>query len=215
MNKFEFNVISQLGRYFFALFVCIFLIACSQNPAPPAATSTPEATDTPVATATPMPTSTPRPVVKYENSVAFDMLHPVEWTHMVISEGLLVFGETQTVQQTLPGASITVFRQSPISVGGDLNEMFQHYMDNGPRATGFDVILDSQPMELGGREALSSEVIREADSGENIDAVRSFIIATQVESGFFYIFTATAPTELWEQHWPDFQIVFNNIVFNE
>ena len=178
--------------------LAIFLAGC--GPAPD-----PEAHE--VATATPLA------FVVYENEAALDLLYPAEWEYVVVSEGLLLFGEAETMNLERPGASVTVYRLPITSAAADLPQTFQHYVDNGPLQSGYQMVTETEPGMLGGQESLTL-LVEKGESDEQ-PAMRAFITGAQAESGATYILAASAPQADWEEQWRAFQVLLQSVEFNE
>jgi len=182
-----------------ALVVLItLLVGCGQTP-------TPQADE--------VITATPLAFVIYENEAALDLLYPAEWEYVLVSDGLLLFGEAETISLERPGASVTVYRLPPTSTTTGLPQTFQHYVDNGPLQSGYQSIAEAQAGILGGRNAL--ELLVEKSESDEQPAMRAFITGAQAESGATYILAASAPQSDWDAQWRTFQILLQSVEFNE
>lgn len=187
-----------LGWLLPSLFFPLLLISCRQRFSDPAET---------------FATATPIAVHRYENEVAFDLFYPSEWTYLVISEGLLMFGEPQTVLSQEAGASLTIFRPRISETQGGLEETFQHYLESGPLQTGYVTTTEVEATTLGGREALQVSVEKEGAGDQ--PAMAAYIIGAQTESDSIYLMTATVPRNRWQEQWPTFQVIIGSVKFNE
>ena len=184
---------------FAPLVVLISLLAgCGQTPTPQADG---EATATPLA------------FVVYENEAALALSYPAEWEHVLVSEGLLLFGEPETISLERSGASVTVYRLPASSATAEMPQIFQHYVANGPLQSGYQAVAETQPGVLGGREAL--ELTVEKGPADDQPAMRAFITSAQAESGAIYILAASAPQADWDAQWRTFQILLQSVEFNE
>ncbi|MCI0644373.1 MAG: hypothetical protein L0346_05775 [Chloroflexi bacterium] len=156
-------------------------------------------------------TDEPLRVREYKNEAALDLLYPADWGQVVVSEGLLLFGEEEVLNIQEPGASMAVFRQT--LADPDLSQALQHYLDSGPLASGYQVSGAIQSTRLDEREALQVTVEKEAVG--DTPAMKSYIVAVRVQSGATYILTASAPQETWEENWSKFQVLIYSVSFNE
>lgn len=180
------------------LILATLLAACVQSPGPQVDEA---ATPTPLA------------FVVYENQAAFDLIYPADWQHLMVTEGLLLFGEPETIDLQAPGASVTVLRLAAGSAGADLQETFDHYIENGPLQSGYQVVTETETGTLGGRDAL--EVFVEKSQLDEQPAMRAFITGAQTESGATYVLAASAPQVDWENQWRTFQLLLQSVEFNE
>ncbi|HEX6386901.1 MAG TPA: hypothetical protein VF177_19745 [Anaerolineae bacterium] len=180
------------------LFLLLTLVGC-RRPADPQVTSS--------------ATATPLSFAAYENKAGLNLIYPMDWEYVPVTEGLLLFGEPETISLERPGASVTVFRLPPESAGADLQQTFDHYVENGPLQSGYQTVTETASGTLGGREALEISV----EKGETDDqpAMRVFITGAQTESGVTYILAAAAPQADWDEHWLTFQLLLQSVEFNE
>ena len=180
------------------LIVMTLLAACGQVPDPEAAEAA---------------TATPLAFAVYENETALDLIYPADWEHIVVTEGLLLFGEPETVGLQETGASVTVLRLAAGSAGANLQETFDHYIENGPLQSGYQTVTETETGTLGGRDAL--EIFVEKSQLDEQPAMRAFITSAQTESGATYILAASAPQADWEEQWRAFQVLLQSVEFNE
>lgn len=171
------------------------LVACGPAPDPQSATATPLA------------------FTAYENEAALNLIYPADWQHVVVTEGLLLFGEPKTIELQSPGASVTVLRLAAGSAPAGLEEIFDHYIENGPLRSGYQLATEAEAGMLGGRDAL--EVLVEKGQLDEQPAMRAFITSAQTESGATYILAASAPQAEWEEQWRAFQVLLQSVEFNE
>jgi hypothetical protein len=185
-------------RWFAGLFVIpLLLIGCGRQTVDDPAT----------------PTLTPLSVSRYENELAFDLLYPSNWSYEIITQGLILFGEPDTVNLLQPGASLAVLRQSPLEVKGGMDGALQHYLESGPLSTGYVALGEATSRLLGGKDALQVMVEREALDGQ--PPMRAHVVAAESDSGPIYILSATAPAEAWDESVPLFQVLMGSFEFNE
>ena len=158
-------------------------------------------------------TATPLPFVVYENEAALDLLYPAGWEYVLVSDGLLLFGEAETISLERPGASVTIYRLPPTSATTGLSQTFQHYIENGPLQSGYHIVTETEPGTLGRQEALAL-LVEKGESDEQ-PAMRAFITGAQAASGATYILAASAPQSDWDAQWRTFQILLQSVEFNE
>ena len=161
-----------------------------------------------------VPIFTQLPVLRYHNETALDLLYPAHWVYAVVTKGLLVFGESDTIAGGKPGASLTVYRQSALAAPDTLQAALQDYLDRGPASTGYKTIGEARASQLGGREALEVFVESGAEASGDAPAMKGYIVLARASSGAVYVLTATAPKSAWDQAWPLFAIIIQSVQFN-
>ncbi len=158
------------------------------------------------------PDSTPIVVWEYKNETAFDTVYPEGWTSEVIRQGILVFSPPDVAYDLIPGPTMMVILEFPKGFA-DVEEALNHFLEFGPSRDGYAITSQLVPTQLGQYDGLQVQVEREAE--EIYIAMKGVITAAKTAKGNFYYFVATAPTEQWEQSWPQFLAILQNVNFNE
>lgn len=188
-------------RYTFGLLVVsllILVVACqSPEPIPPTATLEPQ----------------PLEVFEYTDSAEFNLLYPSDWLSILPRPGMLLFGEEQTIGKSEPGALMTILLVPTNRVHGDLQGEFEHYLDFGPRRDGYVEAGEIEERELDGKPAFTVRMSQPGD-GE-FDPFETEITAVELDNGSVYIFTSTAPADIWEINQDKFFVILNSVKFVE
>ena len=188
-------------HYAFGLLVIpllALLIACqSPEPLPP----------------TPTPEPQPLEVFEYTDSAEFNLLYPSDWLTILPRPGILLFGEEQTIGKSEPGALMTILLVPTNKVHGDLQGELEHYLDFGPRRDGYMEVDEIEERELDGKPALTVRMSQAGD-GE-FDPFETEITAVELDNGSVYIFTSTAPADIWDANQDKFFVILNSVKFVE
>lgn len=152
-------------------------------------------------------------VFEHKNPHTFDLEYPVEWSAVIVTEGVMVFGPPHVVGIIEPGPSVTVYRIPAVGVTGTDQDVFDNFLRSGPLSGDFELSGPIEVARLGQYQGLGVDVDRER-SGDLI-AMQGKIRLVRTESGAVYIFSATGPSESWEQDWPRLSVILDSVQFNE
>ncbi|MEM7335137.1 MAG: hypothetical protein AAF490_23870 [Chloroflexota bacterium] len=158
-------------------------------------------------------TPTPIQMQVFESDAPITLLYPVDWQFMLPRQGILIFGEEQTLFKSQPGAVFTVLRVPNHQVHGDLEGEFNHYLDFGPRRDNYQEIEEVAEITIGERKALTVRMNFPGDD-ERLP-FETNITAVETESGAVYILSETAPSDVWEEHQASFSAILGSISFKE
>jgi hypothetical protein len=158
------------------------------------------------------PDSTPIVVWEYKNETAFDTVYPQGWTSEVIRTGIMVFAPEEVAYDLVPGPTMTVILEAPRGFS-DAAEGLDHFLEFGPLREGYVITSEIAPTQLGQYDGIQVGVEREAT--EMFIAMKGVITAAETAKSNIYYFVATAPTEQWDQNWPLFLAIVQNVNFNE
>lgn len=155
---------------------------------------------------------------RFDLTPAFHMSYPEGWTFQSGGVGIILFAETRTVFAYPPkaGPSLTVFRTDPYTLDStDLAEAFETYLRRGPlRGDKFRIINEVSETTIDGREALEATV--EGRQFSSSELMRAHIIMTKAdEEEHFYILSADAPVDRWEETWPVMQAMLETADIRE
>lgn len=188
---------NKLGVSRFCVVTILILLAACQPPEP----------------ALPTPTPEPQPleVFEFTESTEFSLLYPSDWVSFLPREGMLLFGEEQTINKAEPGAMMAILLVPTQRVHGDLQGEFEHYLDFGPRRDGYVELGEAEEREVNG---LPARTIRMSQPGDDeLDPFETEITAVEIEDGSVYIFTSTSPAEIWEANQDKFFVILNSVAF--
>ncbi len=152
---------------------------------------------------------------QHENQAAIDFLYPSDWLVIIPQQNFMAVGPTETVVGDEPGPLMAILRVPVISVHGNLEGEFNHYLDFGPKRDGYITLEDTVDFELNGQPAKKIRMNYEADPEENEISQEAWIVGAEAESGAVYIFSATAPPEDWEANQLNFKLLVESVEFNE
>jgi hypothetical protein len=158
------------------------------------------------------PSPTPIVVWEYKNETAFDTVFPEGWTNEIIRQGILVFAPEEVAYELVPGPTMTVILESPRGFN-NVEEGLDHFLEFGPLRANYVITSEIKPVQLGQYDGLQVGVSREET--EMLIAMKGVITAAETEKNNIYYFVATAPEEEWEQSWPQFLAILQNVHFNE
>jgi hypothetical protein len=159
------------------------------------------------------PEETPIVVWEYKNETAFDTVYPEGWEQSVLREGFLAFAPPKVALDSEPGPSMSVLRDPPGASYSSLQEEMDHILEFGPLREDYFLTSEVTPVEIGQYGGLEVNIEREAT--EMFIAMKGIITITRTDSGSLYTFIATAPSEEWEESYPLFLAILDNITFNE
>lgn len=159
------------------------------------------------------PETTPIVVWEYKNETAFDTVYPEGWEQSVLRGGFLAFAPPQVAFDSEPGPSMSVLRDPPGVSFSSLQEEMDHFLEFGPLREDYFLTSEIIPVEIGQYGGLEVQVEREAT--EMFIAMKGLITITRADSGALYTFIATAPSEQWEESYPLFLAILQNVAFNE
>jgi hypothetical protein len=152
-------------------------------------------------------------VREHTNPNAFDVQYPADWEGLVVAEGVMVFGPPEVAGLLKSGPSVTIFRISAEGVTGSDEEFLDTYLSRGPLRDGFETNGSVGTSRIGRYQGLGVELKR--DQSENVDAFRGLVMLVRTDSGAVYVFSATSPTESWEEHWPPMKVIIDSVRFHE
>ncbi len=158
------------------------------------------------------PDPTPIVVWEFKNETAFDTVYPEGWTSEIIRQGILVFAPEDVAYELVPGPTMTVILESPRGFA-DVEEGLDHFLEFGPLREDYILTSEIKPIQLGQYDGLQVGIAREAT--EMFIAMKGVITAAETGKSNIYYFVATAPDEQWEQSWPQFLAILQNVNFNE
>ena len=158
------------------------------------------------------PDPTPIVVWEYKNETAFDTVYPEGWVSDILRQGILVFSPEEVAYELVPGPTMTVILEPPRGFA-DVEEALDHFLEFGPLRQDYVITSEIKPIQLGQYEGLQVGVAREAT--EMFIAMKGVITAAETGKSNIYYFVATAPEEQWEQGWPQFLAILQNVHFNE
>lgn len=159
------------------------------------------------------PEPTPVRVQRYTESTALELYYPVNWISNLVDQGLLVVAPVEVISISEPGPSVTIYRIPPEKVAFSLEEHLDRFLENGPIEDGYTLNSEADASSLGQYSALRADFRR--DAGEDFIGMMGYIVSVKVASGAIYHFVATTPIEQWEESWPLFSAIFQNVTFNE
>ncbi len=146
----------------------------------------------------------------FDRSAAFAMSYPETWYAELLDLGLLLFAEIETLfnpDDPQPGPSIVVYRTKTLT-SYPLEEGLERYLDQGPlRNDHFALVGKITPATLDGYDARAAVVEGREFSNPDNPLMRSYILAVKISKEVFYIFSASAPAEDWEEDWPLMQAI--------
>lgn len=169
--------------------------------------------------ATPAPTLDGQPpeirVHQYENQAAIDFQHPTDWSVIIPQLNFMAIGPTETVVGDEAGPLMAILRVPVISVHGNLEGEFNHYLDFGPKRDGYTIVEDITDFELDGRPAKQIRMRYEGDPEKNEISQEAWIVGAEANGGVVYIFSATAPPKDWVDSQLPFKLLVQSVEFNE
>lgn len=152
---------------------------------------------------------------QHENQAAIDFLYPSDWSVIIPQQNFMAVGPTETIVGDDPGPLLAILRVPIISVHGNLEGEFNHYLDFGPKRDGYTTLRDIEDFELDGRPAKQIRMNYEADPENNEISQEAWIVGAESNGGAVYIFSATAPPEDWEDNELFFKLIVESVEFNE
>jgi hypothetical protein len=151
----------------------------------------------------------------FDRSPAFRMSYPEGWTYQLGQVGFVLFGAEDTVFKLRPGPSIAVFRTGTLFVD-TLEEELDIYLRRGPlRGDHFAMTDEIAETMLDERPALAVTLEGREVQSEDTQLMRAYVVITQADNGYVYVFSATTPAEDWEQDWPLFEAVLETADIRE
>lgn len=183
---------SLRGRHgrFLTLILATFLLFTACDQAAPAAT----------------PTLPVFATYRVEN--VFELLYPERWEVLVVREGLILFGPTETMQGDLGGPQITVFRQPREALRDDLAGTLDHYLASGPLAAGYETFSAVEERPVAGREG-RAVMLRRGAQGD-APPMQGYVASAQADSDAVYIISVTAAQTAWERYWPIYEVAISS-----
>ncbi|MFK7803277.1 MAG: hypothetical protein AB8G95_16705 [Anaerolineae bacterium] len=154
-------------------------------------------------------------VRQHENAAAIDFKYPSDWIVIVPQQGFMAIGPSETVVGDDAGPLLAVLRIPVISVHGNLEGEFNHYLDFGPKRDGYSIVQDITDFELDGRPAKQIRMRYEGNPEENEVSQEAWIVGAEANNGVVYIFAATAPPNDWEDNQLEFKLLVQSVEFNE
>ena len=109
---------------------------------------------------------------------------------------------------------MSVLRVPIAQVHGNAEGELNHYLDFGPLRAGYTKNGEYEPLTIGGQEAWAVSLSFAGD-GEELIPMETYIVSSETESGAVYIFTSTAPAEMWDQYETTFKVMVNSVAFTE
>ncbi|MEM7347181.1 MAG: hypothetical protein AAF485_23325 [Chloroflexota bacterium] len=152
---------------------------------------------------------------QHENQAAIDFLYPSDWTVIIPQQNFMAVGPTDTIVGDEPGPLMAILRVPIISVHGNLEGEFNHYLDFGPKRDGYATLREIEDFELDGQPAKQIRMNFEADPENNEISQEAWIVGAESNGGAVYIFSATAPPEDWEDNELFFKLIVESVEFNE
>lgn len=145
------------------------------------------------------------------DSNAFSFRYPEDWNYQIPQINMLFLVSPEIMQQQA-GASISIQRSMRLSAEAtSLEAALNVYLERGPLRPDRAWIIagEIETIRFDGREALFVAVEGSEELGTIM--MRSEIIVTQGNNGFFYIFAVTAPLEQWQTIEPSFQAILGSV----
>ncbi|MFT5195921.1 MAG: hypothetical protein ACI85U_002946 [Candidatus Promineifilaceae bacterium] len=102
-----------------------------------------------------------------------------------------------------------------ISVHGNLEGEFNHYLDFGPKRDGYAIVKDITDFELDGRPAKQIRMSYIGDPEKDEVSQEAWIVGAEANNGAVYIFSATAPPDDWFDNQLLFKLLVQSVKFNE
>jgi hypothetical protein len=156
--------------------------------------------------------ATPAIVLSREfTSNAFRFRYPKDWQYQIPRQNTLFLVSPELLAQQA-GASVAIQRGIRFSDGIDtLESVMTVYLERGPlrpdRAWAKAGAIEAAT--FAGRDALFMAVEGAEIAGTT--PMRSEITVTQAQSGYFYIFSVTAPLDQWETLEPTFAAILASV----
>ncbi len=203
---------NSLKKYVaFALFILLALATVSCGTPPP---STTETEDDGISETDASSGDEVR-MKQHENAAAIDFLYPSDWSVIIPQQNFMAVGPTETIVGDDPGPLLAILRVPIISVHGNLEGEFNHYLDFGPKRDGYATLRDIEDFELDGRPAKQIRMNFEADPENNEISQEAWIVGAESNGGAVYIFSATAPPDDWADNELFFKLIVESVEFNE
>ncbi|GAB5490891.1 MAG: hypothetical protein Phog2KO_11060 [Phototrophicaceae bacterium] len=149
------------------------------------------------------------------DSNAFSLNYPDDWQHQIPQTNMLFLASPEILAQEA-GATVTLQRSVALSSSSEsLSEALNTYLERGPlRADrAWDLVGELETLEIDSYETVLATV----EGSEQADTLpmRSEIYVLQADSGFYFIFTLTAPIDQWETVSPTFSAIKDSIDIRE
>jgi hypothetical protein len=130
-----------------------------------------------------------------ESPTGFTLNYPEEWQYVIPSLGIMLLGPPETLNEGVPGPSLTVQRAEPLSVVGDLDAALERYLSSGPlRVSGQWEITDAaQVIRFDERDARGVEL--EGSIVEGGVPMHMRIVVTSADNTFVYLIITMMPLE--------------------
>lgn len=148
-------------------------------------------------------------------SNAFSLSYPDDWQHQIPQTNMLFLASPEVLAQQA-GATITLQRSVALSSSADsLSAALDTYLERGPLRSdrNWEQIGAIETAELDTYEAVLAVV----EGSEQVGTLmmRSEIYVLQAESGFYFIFTLTAPLEQWDTVIPILSAIKDSVDISE
>ena len=109
---------------------------------------------------------------------------------------------------------MTVLRISTANVHGNAEGELNHFLDFGPVRSGYTKDGEYGRLTIDEQEAWDVALSYAGDGDENIP-MKAYIVSSETGGGAVYLFTATAPAEMWAQYEQTFKLMVNSVEFTE
>lgn len=141
----------------------------------------------------------------------FTFQYPDDWSYTIPTQGLLIAGLPQTLQDNAPGPTFTVQRTQPLSIYGTLEEALALYLRRGPLSAGREwaQLGEVQRGPFLSRDALTVEI--EGRDNPASPTQRGRVMVTTAANTFVYVFVVAAPVSVWEDFVPTFDAIIESV----
>lgn len=148
-------------------------------------------------------------------SNAFALSYPEDWQYQIPQVNMLFLASPEILAQEA-GATITLQRSVALSSSVDtLSVALDRYLERGPLRADrhWELVGEIDTVELDSYETVLAVV----EGSENVGTLpmRSEIYVLQAESGFYFIFTLTAPQDQWDTLAPVFAEIRDSVDIRE
>lgn len=144
-------------------------------------------------------------------SNAFAINYPADWQYQIPQVNMLFLASPEILAQQA-GATVTLQRSVALSSSANtLSAALDSYLERGPLRSdrNWELVSEIETVTIDTYEAVRATV----EGSEEIGTLtmRSEIYVLQADSGFYFIYTMTAPVENWDDLSPTFTAMRNSI----
>ena len=131
-----------------------------------------------------------------KSPTGFTLDYPEDWEYVIPTLGILVLGPRETLNEGVPGPTVTVQRAEPLSVVGNLDDALERYLSSGPlRVAGRWEITDTaKAIRFEERDARAVEL--EGSTSEGGAQMHMRIIVTSADNTFVYLVITMVPVDI-------------------